>query len=479
MADYKKVNSTDEDRPRRKMSSVGASMEQGTWDADMNMIPPIVNGLWFYDKPPRLDAFVQLFEEHVWPNYRFHSLMDGGYWKAVSSMNKAYHFNEVSVHNEAAIDAYVQNVMLQPLDMSFPAWNFTLIRAAPPSRSAVLFRLHHSISDGLGLILAFSPFLGCEGGDVLTKIPLPPAVLPPSYQKKSKGSSASKSSKSSCVASVCSSLAMCMRGACSVLSATHDSELKINAPLEDRTPFVVFNGQRVYTRLPAIPISAIKAIGKKFDCTINDVLMAALTGGLRNYGAQVRGDARLHDDNVDLNFTAMVMIGLPRPMDEDNLMTAMHNNMLFAGCELPIDDPTPYGRLIRTIEEFNNLKSKPFMVGLNCLTQCLAGCVPAALLRKAVSETFSKRSLLVTNVPGPTVPVTFPKVGGEVVREMHMVFPNVIPQVSFISYNGFLFGNIVADPQLFPEATKLGALFEAEFAAIEKSDPADHEWHLH
>merc|ERR1711924_326802 len=86
----------------------------------------------------------------------------------------------------------------------------------------------------------------------------------------------------------------------------------------------------------------------------------------------------------------------------------------------------------------------------------------------AASETFSKHSLLVTNVPGPTIPVPFPKQGGETLSEVHMVFPNVVPQVSFISYNGFVSANLVADPALFSAPAQFAQCYVSAFQVLQE-----------
>ncbi|CAE8649656.1 unnamed protein product [Polarella glacialis] len=326
------------------MSSMGAALERGTWDPEMNMIPPIINGLWFFERAPQLDAVVRMFEAKIWPNFRFHSCMEDGTWVARHKvMDRAYHFSEVAVADEAAIDSYVQTAMFDPLDKDHPPWRMIFLRArTPKNRSAILFRLHHSIGDGLGLLFAFSPQIGCEGGDLLSKIPLPKVMLPPSQQNMAPSLSSSSSPASvtgralgnpcSCCSAVC---AFC-RGCSVVLTAQHDSELLLNAPLEERTPFIRFNGQRVHSRFPPVPMSSVKAVCKKHGCTVNDVLMAAMTGALRRYGAEVRGDPNLLSDDTELEFKSMVMIGLPRPIDENDMMSALANNILFASVPLPI-----------------------------------------------------------------------------------------------------------------------------------------------
>merc|ERR1712039_834352 len=102
-------------------------------------------------------------------------------------------------------------------------------------------------------------------------------------------------------------------------------------PLAQRSPYLKFNGNRIFTRFPNIPMSKVKGIKDQQGCSVNDVLMAALTGALRRYGAEKRHDPLLADDyNGKVEFKCLAMIALPRPVDANDLSTALVNKMLFA-----------------------------------------------------------------------------------------------------------------------------------------------------
>jgi hypothetical protein len=216
----------------------------------------------------------------------------------------------------------------------------------------------------------------------------------------------------------------------------------------------------------------VKAVRQRFGCTVNDALMAGWTGALRRYGAEVRGDARLQEGGGKLEFKAMLMLGLPREVDENNMTSSLCNNMLFTSCPLPIDEDSAVGRLTKTVQACKNLKSKAYMAGLKGFTNFITSVAPNGLLRKAASETFCKHSMLISNVPGTTGPMVFPKHGGEEVKEIQMVFPNVISQLSIITYNGYVNANLVVDPELFPNATVLSDFWIQELQTLANTTDA-------
>merc|ERR1712032_713810 len=148
------------------------------------------------------------------------------------------------------------------------------------------------------------------------------------------------------------------------------------------------------------------------------------------------------------------------------MTTALTNKMLFSSCPLPIGESTVEGRMDKTKVACSRLKSAAYMSGLAGFTQFLKNVAPKSFMRKAAGETFSKHTLLITNVPTATVPVTFPKQGTAVIQEVQMVFPNIIPQISILSYNGNVNVNLVADPALFPEPERLGQFWVSELEML-------------
>eukprot|EP00931_Biecheleriopsis_adriatica_P117833 TRINITY_DN93315_c0_g1_i1.p1 TRINITY_DN93315_c0_g1~~TRINITY_DN93315_c0_g1_i1.p1 ORF type:complete len:486 (+),score=102.79 TRINITY_DN93315_c0_g1_i1:21-1478(+) len=461
---------------RRPMSPMGRSMLQGAFPEEMEMLEPTINVLMYFKEAPPVHVLANAMERHLWPSYRFHSCMDeAGYWvKAVETpqMDRSYHFRELSLQSEEAIDAWVQKAMVLSLDRSFPPWQVTFLRTPKGPglhhRDAMWCTMHHTVADGLGLIIALAPMLSCAKGDVLSNIPLPAVLLPPSARKPAAEAQQAKTMPSEgCCASCC----LCLKGAFTAPSAVHDSELCFNEPLQQRSPFLKYNGSRIYMRLPPVSMQAVKAVRERYACTVNDAIMAALTGALRKYGGEVRGDARLRAEGEKLEFKCIMMMALPRPIEDNDPCSALVNKELFVSCPLPIDDATEEGRMGKVMEAMSKLKSKGFMAGYIGFTNFLTSVAPSCLLRKAAAETFSKHSILVTQVPSTTCPLKFPAEGGQEMQEPQMVFPNCITQCSIITYNGEIHANLVADPKLFfPEHKEiLGKLWASEFERLAKA----------
>lgn len=384
-------------------------------------------------------------------------------------MDLAYHFIEKMVKDESEIDVCAQNALFEHLDSEHPRWTVLVLHAQQPTRSAVPINLHHSISDGLGLLFAFSPMIGVEGGNALATVPLPNTLLPPSARRAPKTPQKPVKMDTTWTAflrRMLSAVVSFIRGALGPVVLSHDTELRVNEPIAKRTPFLPFSGHRTYTRFPPVPMAAVTAVQERHGCSMNDAAMAALAGALRRYAIEVNNDPVLTDGKRQVECKSMVMIGLPRKVDENKLTDALCNNILFASIPLPIDEPSAGGRLRRVVEGCNDLKSKPYMSGLIGFTRFFTGIAPRRLLNMAAAELFSKHTLLVTNVPSTSVEMTWPKEGGETVQGLSVVVANVMPQVSLVSYNGALYSNIVADPKLIPRPSTLGDLWVSEFETL-------------
>lgn len=453
--------------PVRRLSDVGRTMAAGPWPEEMNMFEPNVTGLMFFDRAPSRQVLMKAFEKQLWPCHRFNSCIEEGEWvQRHEKMDGAYHFVEQQVRNEEEIERLALREQLTSLNTDFPRWRVFILRTNGQGKEAMLFNCHHALGDGLGLLFAMSPLLGVEGGNPLSSVPLPPAMLPPSVRKAKEGAKPKAASGGGGMCSLCSACCYFLKGAMSPLVLKHDSELSINAALEDRTPNLPYNGNRVYARFPRVPMSAVKAVRSKHDCSVNDVLMAALTGAMRRYAIEIHGNELLQSGEEKVECKSQVMIALPRDIDESDLTSALCNKILFASAPLPIDEPTADERMAKTIEAFGNMKSKAYIAGAVGLQNFLSGIAPRAVLEKAASEIWSKHTMQVTNVPAPSVPMRFPAEGGELVKEVSLVVCNVMPQVSIISYDNFIYASIVADPALYPDTAAFGRMWVDEFKAL-------------
>ena len=137
-------------------------------------------------------------------------------------------------------------------------------------------------------------------------------------------------------------------------------------------------------------LSDLRRVRTRFDCTLNDVLLAAVAGGLRRFlnGSGERAD----------RLRALVPVSV-RPVHEG---PDLGNRISFMLVDLPCDEPDPARRIRRVQEEVTRRKNSGDARATDTLMKALAW-APGPVRRAAARAVASPRmfNLSVSNIPGP------------------------------------------------------------------------------
>src|SRR5262249_45095664 len=137
---------------------------------------------------------------------------------------------------------------------------------------------------------------------------------------------------------------------------------------------------------------------KAFGGTVNDVVLAAVTRGVRDLLA---GRDELHADEV-------VRSLVPVSVRAEGERGVLNNRVSAVLVNLPVGEPDPVRRLDRLHEQMDDLKKSRQAVGAQALTE-LAGFAAPTLLALGSRLTFRfpqpLTQITTTNVPGPRVPL--------------------------------------------------------------------------
>ena len=139
-----------------------------------------------------------------------------------------------------------------------------------------------------------------------------------------------------------------------------------------------------------VDLQQIKEIGRATGSTVNDVLIAALTGALRGFMAEEGDDV----DSGDLR--AMVPINLRSP----DAPVSLGNQFGMVYLSLPVGLDDPLARLFAVKQRMDLLKSSPEPMVVYLVLNLL-GMLPGELAAHAVDLFATKASAVLTNVPGP------------------------------------------------------------------------------
>src|SRR6187397_2838230 len=204
-----------------------------------------------------------------------------------------------------------------------------------------------------------------------------------------------------------------------------------------------------------IALADVKAIGKALGGSINDVLLASVAGAI---GAWLRDQG---DDPAGKEIRAMVPVNL-RPLEE---AWQLGNRFGLAPLVLPIGIDNPVARVLAVRARMNELKSS-YQPLLAFAVLAVAGQMVQPL-QDAILGLFAKKATAVmTNVPGPAVPLRF---CGSTLRQTMFWVPasgDIGVGVSILSYGGGVQFGLITDEALCPEPQGIVDGFEPEFEKL-------------
>lgn len=188
-----------------------------------------------------------------------------------------------------------------------------------------------------------------------------------------------------------------------------------------------------------MPLDDARELRRVLDCTINDVVLAIVTGAVRRYLFRRRVDP------ARLDFRISAPVSTRRAEHRSQLGNHVSSWIL----QLPLDREDPLEQIELIRERTAELKRSSSARALETLMEA-AEFVPTALLKHAVGLVNGPVNTMVTNVPGPQFPLY--SVGARLLG-MYPVVP-LLPGcglgIALFSYEGKLCWGFNADPQLIP-----------------------------
>jgi len=264
--------------------------------------------------------------------------------------------------------------------------------------------------------------------------------------------------------------------------------------------------RRLTIPFPTLSLSFIKAVKTAANVTINDVLLSVTAGAIRRYCLLMGDplfsaeDANKADNDADksnatnssssnstkkeeVRVRALIPVAFPRPMvDTASPANSLRNLWSFVSAPLPINPPTPLARLKLCNQDLTRLKQSPLAyIQLWMQNNVLCG-LPDSMQQQAAMDVFSRHTLVFSNMPGPQEPLIFCQ---QQLLGLHIVFPNLLPQIIILSYAGGIFGNINLNPDMFPASKEenieemLPKLFMQELQELANSLEVDTSHMLH
>lgn len=399
---------------------------------------------------------------------RFHckaiDTASGAHWEHDDDFDIQSHVRPIALPGQAGreeLQAYVSELASTALDPARPRWQFHLIENYQDGPVLVV-RIHHCYADGIALIQVLlsmtdadpnadpgstpqAAFHGYESG-VFKRL------MRPIRRDFERAVQAGRKTIE---------IGMDMvRHPEKIQKAAHEgsdilAELATAITLSDdpksRLKGSLGSRKRVAWCKP-LPLHEVKGFARAMGCKVNDVLIAAAAGAFNSYLKEQGDDIR------SLEVRATVPVNL-RPLEHAKDL-GNHFGLVFLS--LPIGEDNPLKRLLKVKHNMDELKrSKQAAVSYGLLAALGMG---PSLVQKPALELFSRKaSMVLTNVPGPRVPLYM---AGTAIREMMFWVPQnggIGIGISILSYCGQVQLGLIADAKLIPDPHSVIERFGREF----------------
>jgi len=204
-----------------------------------------------------------------------------------------------------------------------------------------------------------------------------------------------------------------------------------------------------------LPLADVKRIAHGNDATVNDVLVAAMTGALRAFLRE--------RDSLVQEIRAFVPFNL-RPLDRP-LPASLGNKFGLVFLPLPVGARTPAMRLRHVKRHMGEIKRSPEGAIAYGMLELMG--LTVAQVESAIVDLFSARgTAVITNVPGPTEPVYLAGAPVSAVAVWAPTSGSVSMSVSIFSYNGEVTVGVMADAGLVPDPEALVGGFASELEKL-------------
>jgi diacylglycerol O-acyltransferase / wax synthase len=372
-----------------------------------------------------------------------------------------------SADEHALLDRAAE-LIRDPIDREHPLWELWLVDGLADGRVGIVEKLHHALVDGLGGVELAATVFDLEPCDEPDQ-PAPGTVVsrPGRGRLVVDAITEQLTDPPRVVARGLSSLAgspaRAASQALSVLAA--GGGLASPGGMAPRTSFNRSVGGDRTLRAITTDLVPLLRFGERHDATVNDVVLAAVSGGVRAW-LLGRGEPL-----VDVH------VLVPVSVRHGTLQTEPGNHVGGVVLTLPIGEPDAARRLSLVQHHMRRAKAAHEGEGA-ALALGMLDHVPAVvdrlLVRAVEAQPFV--NLVVTNVPGSPVPLHLLGSRIETIVPVVPLGPGLGLGVAVLSYAGSLTVSLSADPAICPDLDALAAAVGAEIDAMSASvQPAPQE----
>lgn len=412
-------------------------------DSDTNRM--VIHGVYTTD-PITLDEARSIFQSRVlaadggrrYPRFRMRVVRSRGrwYWEDDPAFDIARHIvaSPLTGHVSAAmLQDYIATIAHQPLAADRPLWRIEHVEDFEDGESAFLVRIHHAMADGI----AFVPII----------MALMDELADPAPARAETSRPAGGWLRSAVLAPLAIPLVLVER------ALWRPDRHALHGP--------PVGGRKRLTWTRSFPLDDVKRFKNRFGATVNDVLMALVSGAVARFletsaGQQVR----------------YLRFSMPINMREPGAELRMENRFAAVPLTLPAQPRDLPRRLSAVKARLDTLKSGLRPLAIYDAVNVMLTLMPAGLSRRLIDFFANKCTGVVTNLPGPQRPLAL---AGRRLRTLMFWVPqrgDIGLGISILTFAGQVQVGVIADTRILEDPAPLARAIEREFDEMAAYAPA-------
>lgn len=378
-------------------------------------------------------------------------------WVTDDDFDLHWHLRRVSAPtpgDDATVLELARVEAMTGFDRTRPLWTYTLVDGLAGGRAALIMKLHHSLTDGVGAVRLTPVLFDASRRPAFEPHPdeagtgKHPALLPASLARTATTLTGLVGRTARGALPAALHVLSDPVGTARVITGTVGSIAATVAPVFDiLSPVMRDRGLGRHLDVVTVALVDLKRAARRAGVTVNDAFLAGVAGGMRYYH-------EAHDKHVDeLRVTMPISIRTPADALASNRITLMR-------FRLPVGEPDPARRMTRIDQQARaarNSRSLPF-------TDAIAAGLDL-LPTRFVGGMLKNVDFLASDVTG--VPTKLYLAGAEVVAQ-DAFGPTMGSAANFtlMSYAGTCRIAVNADTAAIPDPALLGECLRAGFDEV-------------
>ena len=404
---------------------------------------------------------------HLIPRYRQRivriPLENHPVWVDDDHFNLEYHVRHTALPRpggDEQLKRLTGRIVSQQLDRGKPLWELWIIEGLDGDRFAMITKTHHCMIDGVSAVDLVSVLLS----------PSPDATIPDAQPWKpqsapSRGELVMEEARRRLATPL--ELGKAVLDAMQNPAETAESiGEQISAVTEtvgagmfsaSESPFNQPIGPHRRFEWTAIELADVKRVKNALGGTVNDVVLATVAGAVRSF---LSGRGLSPEEIAELDFRAMVPVSIRASSEQGTL----GNRIASWAVRLPIAQTNPRRRLEAVRAVTADLKQSRQAMGAEVLARVSEWTAPTLLsLAMRLAARARPFNLIVTNVPGPQLPLYM--IGSRILAAYPIgpLFLDQALNIALVSYDGRLYWGLNGDWDVLPDLRDLVTAIRASF----------------